>query len=93
MFNALRQSQQGQIVPTIFIIDEFDLFTAHNKQALLSNLSDSVQSGKNAMGVIGLTCRQVIMSVISDMAIADAKFFRTFWSRWRSASSRGSRTA
>lgn len=75
----MRKSQQGEIIPTIFIIEEFDLFTGHNKQALLYNLFDSVQSGKNAMCVIGLTCRQVsfIPKDSDDSLTYDLK--RTFW--------------
>lgn len=41
----------------IFILDEFDLFAQHPKQALLYNLFDAAQSAQNPMAVIGLTCR------------------------------------
>lgn len=41
----------------IFVLDEFDLFAQHPKQALLYNLFDAAQSAQNPMAVIGLTCR------------------------------------
>ncbi|GAA5794930.1 origin recognition complex subunit 4 C-terminus-domain-containing protein [Helicostylum pulchrum] len=44
-------------LPVVFILDEFDLFAQHPKQALLYNLFDAAQSAQNPMAVIGLTCR------------------------------------
>jgi len=45
--------------PVIIILDEFDLFTQHNKQTLLYNLFDIAQSNQNPIVVIGLTCQLV----------------------------------
>jgi origin recognition complex subunit 4 len=44
-------------LPVVFVLDEFDLFAQHPKQALLYNLFDAAQSAQNPMAVIGLTCR------------------------------------
>jgi origin recognition complex subunit 4 len=41
----------------IFILDEFDLFTSHARQALLYNLFDIAQSSKAPILVLGLTTR------------------------------------
>jgi origin recognition complex subunit 4 len=41
----------------IFILDEFDLFTSHARQALLYNLFDIAQSRKAPILVLGLTTR------------------------------------
>lgn len=43
----------------IFILEEFDLFALHPKQALLYNLFDVVQSSPNAIAVVASTCRVV----------------------------------
>lgn len=41
----------------VFVIDEFDLFTAHPRQTLLYNLFDIAQSRKAPIAVFGLTTR------------------------------------
>jgi origin recognition complex subunit 4 len=41
----------------IFILDEFDLFTTHPRQALLYNLFDIAQARKAPIVVVGLTTR------------------------------------
>ena len=41
----------------IFVIDEFDLFTAHSRQTLLYNLFDIAQARKAPIAVLGLTTR------------------------------------
>ncbi|KAG0246589.1 origin recognition complex subunit 4 [Mortierella sp. GBA43] len=43
--------------PIIFILDEFDLFAQHTKQALLYNLFDVAQSAEWPIAVIGVSCR------------------------------------
>ncbi|KAI7897866.1 origin recognition complex subunit 4 C-terminus-domain-containing protein [Cokeromyces recurvatus] len=54
---SLLKSGDKASLPVIFILDEFDLFAQHPKQALLYNLFDAAQSAQNPMAVIGLTCR------------------------------------
>jgi origin recognition complex subunit 4 len=41
----------------VFILDEFDLFTSHPRQALLYNLFDIAQARKAPIVVLGLTTR------------------------------------
>jgi origin recognition complex subunit 4 len=41
----------------IFILDDFDLFTSHARQALLYNLFDIAQSSKAPILVLGVTTR------------------------------------
>ena len=50
--------------PTIVVLDAFDLFTSHARQALLYCLLDTVQScrageGRKGVAVIGITTRVV----------------------------------
>jgi origin recognition complex subunit 4 len=54
---SLLKSGDRSSLPVVFILDEFDLFAQHQKQALLYNLFDAAQSAQNPMAVIGLTCR------------------------------------
>ncbi|KAF7725000.1 origin recognition complex subunit 4 [Apophysomyces ossiformis] len=54
---SLLKSGDRTTLPIIFILDEFDLFAQHPKQALLYNLFDAAQSAQNPMAVVGLTCR------------------------------------
>ncbi|KAI8377566.1 origin recognition complex subunit 4 C-terminus-domain-containing protein [Radiomyces spectabilis] len=54
---SLLKSGSKATLPIIFVLEEFDLFTQHPKQALLYNLFDTVQSAQNPLAVIGLTCR------------------------------------
>ncbi|KAL9548879.1 hypothetical protein MBANPS3_005480 [Mucor bainieri] len=54
---SLLKSGDKSSLPVIFVLDEFDLFAQHPKQALLYNLFDAAQSAQNPMAVIGLTCR------------------------------------
>ncbi|OBZ83015.1 Origin recognition complex subunit 4 [Choanephora cucurbitarum] len=54
---SLLKSGSKSSLPVLFILDEFDLFAEHPKQALLYNLFDAAQSAQNPMAVIGLTCR------------------------------------
>ena len=61
VFQAFNEAD-GPRVPIIVILDEFDLFTEHNKQALLYNLFDTVQSSKNSLTVIGISCRHVYIT-------------------------------
>lgn len=66
------QSHQASLVttmsslprPTIVIVDDFDLFAMHARQALLYCLLDTVQQcsageGKKGVAVIGVTTRVV----------------------------------
>ncbi|KAG2181236.1 hypothetical protein INT43_008819 [Umbelopsis isabellina] len=50
--------------PVIFVLDEFDLFAQHPKQALLYNLFDIAQSSQNPIAVLGLTCRLDTMELL-----------------------------
>jgi len=50
--------------PVIIILDEFDLFTQHNKQTLLYNLFDIAQSNQNPIVVIGLTCQLNVVELL-----------------------------
>ncbi|KAG0172584.1 origin recognition complex subunit 4 [Apophysomyces sp. BC1034] len=54
---SLLKSGDRTTLPIIFVLDEFDLFAQHPKQALLYNLLDAAQSAQNPMAVVGLTCR------------------------------------
>jgi len=50
--------------PTIVVLDAFDLFTSHARQALLYCLLDTVQScrageGRKGVAVVGITTRVV----------------------------------
>jgi len=51
-------------MPVIIILDEFDLFTQHNKQTLLYNLFDIAQSNQNPIVVIGLTCQLNVVELL-----------------------------
>jgi origin recognition complex subunit 4 len=44
-------------IPVIFILEEFDQFTAHKLQSLLYNVFDLVQNSKSPVSVIGVTNR------------------------------------
>ncbi|KAJ3412384.1 origin recognition complex subunit 4 [Chytridiales sp. JEL 0842] len=44
-------------IPVVFILEEFDLFALHHKQALLYNLFDVAQTSGSPVAVIGVTCR------------------------------------
>ncbi|KAK3821179.1 MAG: origin recognition complex subunit 4 C-terminus-domain-containing protein [Benniella sp.] len=50
--------------PIIFILDEFDLFAQHTKQALLYNLFDVAQSAEWPIAVIGVTCRMDALELL-----------------------------
>ncbi|KAI9143835.1 origin recognition complex subunit 4 C-terminus-domain-containing protein [Paraphysoderma sedebokerense] len=54
---VLRSLKEGSkdSSPIIFILDKFELFTEHSRQALLYNLFDIAQSKQNPIAVIGLT--------------------------------------
>ncbi|KAI8820474.1 origin recognition complex subunit 4 C-terminus-domain-containing protein [Fimicolochytrium jonesii] len=56
---VLESLNQGTLksTPVIFVLEEVDLLANHPKQALLYNLFDMCQSGKNPVAVIGVTCR------------------------------------
>ncbi|KAL1924385.1 uncharacterized protein VTP21DRAFT_7420 [Calcarisporiella thermophila] len=56
LLSVLKQGSH-QTIPIIFVLDEFDLFAQHPKQALLYNLFDVAQSSQNPVAIIGLTCR------------------------------------
>ncbi|CAO3659750.1 unnamed protein product [Umbelopsis vinacea] len=61
---SLLKSGSKSNTPVIFILDEFDLFAQHPKQALLYNLFDIAQSSQNPIAVIGLTCRLDTMELL-----------------------------
>lgn len=50
-------SNDNSISPVVFILDEFEAFTTHPKQALLYNLFDLVHTNIRPIAVIGLTSR------------------------------------
>jgi origin recognition complex subunit 4 len=56
IFELMRQGDR-QNIPVVVVLDEFDMFTTHPKQALLYNLFDVVQSSESAICVLGLTNR------------------------------------
>ncbi|RUS33556.1 AAA ATPase domain-containing protein [Jimgerdemannia flammicorona] len=56
---SLLKSGTRSNIPVVFVLDEFDLFAQHPKQALLYNLFDVAQSGQNPVAVIGMSCRLV----------------------------------
>eukprot|EP00741_Cyanophora_paradoxa_P023753 tig00021617_g22944.t1 len=43
--------------PTVFVLDEFDLFAQRKKQTLLYNLLDLMQSSRAHLALVGLTTR------------------------------------
>ena len=54
----IAEKPEAQTVKSvIFIMDEFDLFTAHPRQTLLYNLFDIAQSRKAPIAVLGLTTK------------------------------------
>ncbi|KAI9280173.1 origin recognition complex subunit 4 C-terminus-domain-containing protein [Umbelopsis sp. AD052] len=61
---SLLKSGSKSTTPVIFILDEFDLFAQHTKQALLYNLFDIAQSSQNPIAVVGLTCRMDTMELL-----------------------------
>lgn len=61
---CLRSGQKDESKCVIFVLDHFDLFCAHPKQALLYNLFDVVQSAQAPLCVIGLTCRQDVLELL-----------------------------
>lgn len=61
---CLRSGQKDESKSVIFILDHFDRFCAHPKQALLYNLFDIVQSAQAPLCVVGLTCRQDVLELL-----------------------------
>ncbi|CAG8494331.1 8444_t:CDS:2 [Ambispora gerdemannii] len=57
ILNLLKSGNKDTSKPIIFILDEFDLFTQHNKQALLYNLFDVSQDNQAPVAIIGMTRR------------------------------------
>ncbi|CAG8539971.1 79_t:CDS:2, partial [Ambispora leptoticha] len=57
ILNLLKSGNKESSKPIIFILDEFDLFTQHNKQALLYNLFDVSQDNQAPVAIIGMTRR------------------------------------
>ncbi|KAG9302522.1 hypothetical protein G9A89_007226 [Geosiphon pyriformis] len=57
ILGLLKSGNKDTSKPIIFLLDEFDLFAQHNKQALLYNLFDVSQSNQAPIAVIGMTCR------------------------------------
>jgi hypothetical protein len=47
------------VAPLVVILNEFDQFANHGRQALLYNMLDTVQSHGSPLAVIGITCRLV----------------------------------
>jgi origin recognition complex subunit 4 len=69
------KSGSKSTTPVIFILDEFDLFAQHTKQALLYNLFDIAQSSQNPIAVVGLTCRLVSQLVMDFEYLLKTKDF------------------
>ncbi|OZJ05676.1 hypothetical protein BZG36_01443 [Bifiguratus adelaidae] len=63
LLNALKVGSKESL-PIIMILDEFDLFAEHSKQALLYNLFDIAQSNQNPIAVVGMTCRLDTMDML-----------------------------
>ncbi|RUS33554.1 origin recognition complex subunit 4 C-terminus-domain-containing protein [Jimgerdemannia flammicorona] len=61
---SLLKSGTRSNIPVVFVLDEFDLFAQHPKQALLYNLFDVAQSGQNPVAVIGMSCRLDTMELL-----------------------------
>ncbi|KAI8884759.1 origin recognition complex, subunit 4 [Backusella circina FSU 941] len=61
---SLLKSGNRTSLPVIFLLDEFDLFAQHPKQALLYNLFDAAQSAQNPLAVVGSTCRLDTMDLL-----------------------------
>ncbi|OQR68156.1 origin recognition complex subunit 4-like [Tropilaelaps mercedesae] len=59
LLDALKSSGQGRskAKSSIFILDDFELFTQHRNQTLLYNLFDIAQSRQAPVAVVGLCCR------------------------------------
>lgn len=58
VFDSLKEAGKDA-VPIVVVLDEFDQFVTHNNQSLLYNLFDTVQSCRNSLTVIGVSCRHV----------------------------------
>lgn len=59
---AVRTHDEGRVAKsTIFILDEFDLFTTHPRQTLLYNLFDIAQSRKAPIAVVGCSSRMDVV--------------------------------
>lgn len=52
------------IIPIVFVLDEFDMFCQHKNQTLLYNLFDVVQSAPMSICVVGLTVRLDVMELL-----------------------------
>ncbi|CAG8481851.1 691_t:CDS:2 [Paraglomus occultum] len=63
---VLSQLKSGSKIakPIIFMLDEFDLFAQHSKQALLYNLFDIAMSNQTPIAVVGMTCRIDAMDLL-----------------------------
>lgn len=61
---CLKSGNKAKSKSVIFILDNFDLFCAHSKQALLYNLFDIVQSAQAPICVIGLTCKYDVLELL-----------------------------
>ncbi|KAJ8681427.1 hypothetical protein QAD02_017214 [Eretmocerus hayati] len=64
LLESLKSGDKKRSKPVIFILDEFDLFCAHQNQTLLYNLFDVAQSAQAPICVIGITCRLDVIELL-----------------------------
>lgn len=61
---CLKSGDKSKSKSIVFILEEFDLFCAHQNQTLLYNLFDVAQSAQAPICVIGLTCRLDVIELL-----------------------------
>ncbi|XP_011312186.1 origin recognition complex subunit 4 [Fopius arisanus] len=64
LLECLKSGDKKRTKPCIFILDEFDLFCAHQNQTLLYNLFDVAQSSQAPICVLGITCRLDVIELL-----------------------------
>ncbi|XP_015110951.1 origin recognition complex subunit 4 [Diachasma alloeum] len=64
LLDCLKSGDKKRTKPCIFILDEFDLFCAHQNQTLLYNLFDVAQSAQAPICVLGITCRLDVIELL-----------------------------
>lgn len=64
LLDCLKSGDKKRSKPCIFILDEFDLFCAHQNQTLLYNLFDVAQSAQAPICVLGITCRLDVIELL-----------------------------
>lgn len=64
LLDCLKSGDRSSSKSVIFILEEFDLFCAHEHQTLIYNLFDVAQSAQAPICVIGLTRRNDVIELL-----------------------------